>query len=131
MKLESLNKSDAFILDDGTDIYQWNAPKTNKLERMKANEYSKKIRDNEHSGKANIYIIGIVIYLFNLSLDVSINFCFLKISDENEDNEKFWQILNCKKEDVKENSDVSDEDFEVDFKSSKICLYKLVSLNII
>lgn len=58
MSSNSLNKSDAFILDDGADIYQWNAPKTNRVERMKANEYSRKIRDDEHSGKSTIHIIG-------------------------------------------------------------------------
>ena len=47
-----------------------------------------------------------------------------KIQDENEDNKMFWKILNCKIGEVKDDSDVSDIEFEVDFKSSKISLFK-------
>ena len=65
----------------------------------------------------NIYLA--IIFFFNYKL-------ITKIKDENEDNKKFWQILNCKIGDVKDESDVSDIEFEVDFKSSKISLFKFV-----
>lgn len=56
--INSLNKTDSFILEDGLDIYQWSPPNTNRTERMKANFYAKKIRDAEHGGKSKIIVLG-------------------------------------------------------------------------
>ena len=57
-RASSLNKTDAFILVDGDEIYQWCPPKTNRMERMKANFYAKKIRDDENCGSGNIHVLG-------------------------------------------------------------------------
>lgn len=55
----SLNKSDSFILEDGlANIYIWNPPGTNRIERLKADFYAKKIRDDEHSGKGKVTMLG-------------------------------------------------------------------------
>jgi len=53
-----LNKSDSFILEDGLNIYIWNPPGTNRIERLKADFYAKKIRDDEHSGKGKVIMLG-------------------------------------------------------------------------
>ena len=58
LEKSSLNKSDSFILEDGEDIYQWSPPGTNRMERMKANVYAKKLRDDEHWGRGNIIVLG-------------------------------------------------------------------------
>ncbi len=58
VEANSLNKSDSFILEEGDKIYIWNPPGTNVNERVKANFYAKKIRDDEHSGKGKIIMLG-------------------------------------------------------------------------
>ena len=62
IEAKSLNKSDAFILDIGSKIYQWCPPGTNRVERMKANTYAKKIRDDDHSGKPAVELLGLIIF---------------------------------------------------------------------
>lgn len=99
----SLNRSDVFILKDGDDIYQWNPPKTSRIEKMKANTFAKKIKDEENGGSGNIHII----------------------EDDWDTNETFWNMLNCKVESVKENSDVDDQEFEVKFNTSNFKLYRV------
>ena len=59
----SLNKSDSFILEDGLNIYIWNPPGTNRIERLKADFYAKKIRDDEHSGKGKVIMLGLSLLL--------------------------------------------------------------------
>lgn len=54
----SLNKSDVFILEDGSKIYQLNPPGSNHIERIKANMYARNIRDEEHGGKAELIVLG-------------------------------------------------------------------------
>ena len=37
LKIESLNKSDVFILDDNKTVFQWNGPGANRTEKLKVN----------------------------------------------------------------------------------------------
>lgn len=53
----SLNKGDVFILDAGREIYQWNGPEASRLEKQKAMEATRKIRDEDRGGKAKVHII--------------------------------------------------------------------------
>ncbi|KAB0400944.1 hypothetical protein E2I00_015429, partial [Balaenoptera physalus] len=53
---ESFNNGDCFILDLGNDIYQWCGSESNRLERLKATQMSKGIRDNERSGRAHVHV---------------------------------------------------------------------------
>jgi len=48
---------------------------------------------------------------------------FIK-EDDWDTNEDFWRIVNCKPSDVKEKSEIEDTDFEADFKSAKLSLYR-------
>ncbi|XP_065059381.1 advillin-like [Rhopilema esculentum] len=54
---ESMNKGDVFILDDGLKIFCWNGSESSKIERIKAAEAARKIRDEERGGKAQIILI--------------------------------------------------------------------------
>jgi len=53
----NMNSGDVFILDAGREIYQWNGKESTNVERQKALEVVRKIRDEERSGKANITVI--------------------------------------------------------------------------
>ncbi|XP_038654497.1 advillin [Scyliorhinus canicula] len=53
----SFNKGDVFLLDLGKVIVQWNAPKSNRTERLKALLLSQDIRDRERGGRAHIGIV--------------------------------------------------------------------------
>ena len=53
----SLNSGDVFILDAGRKLFQWNGKESSTVERQKALEVVRKIRDEERSGKADIVVI--------------------------------------------------------------------------
>ncbi|XP_048414224.1 advillin isoform X2 [Stegostoma tigrinum] len=53
----SFNSGDVFLLDLGKVIVQWNAPRSNKSERLKALLLAQDIRDRERGGRAQIGII--------------------------------------------------------------------------
>jgi hypothetical protein len=57
LKASSLNEGDCFILDMGTTIYQWNGKEASKLEKMKAMDTTRGIRDQERAGKAKVIIV--------------------------------------------------------------------------
>ncbi|XP_072364159.1 villin-1 [Scyliorhinus torazame] len=53
----SFNLGDVFLLDLGKVIVQWNAPKSNRTERLKALLLTQDIRDRERGGRAHIGIV--------------------------------------------------------------------------
>jgi hypothetical protein len=54
-----------------------------------------------------------------------INHIFLSLEDDWDTNQTFWNMLNCKVESIKENSDVDDQEFEVKFNTSNFKLYRV------
>jgi hypothetical protein len=54
---QSLNDGDVFILDAGRQIFQWNGAEASRVEKQKGLVVTKRIRDQERSGKAAIHII--------------------------------------------------------------------------
>lgn len=57
LKPDSLNSGDVFILDAGRNIYQWNGKTASNVEKTKALEVTKQLRDQERGGNASIAII--------------------------------------------------------------------------
>uniref|UniRef100_A0A8C7SXZ6 Gelsolin n=1 Tax=Oncorhynchus mykiss TaxID=8022 RepID=A0A8C7SXZ6_ONCMY len=53
---DSFNQGDCFILDLGSEIYQWCGSQSNHFEKLKATQVAKGIRDNERSGRARVYV---------------------------------------------------------------------------
>lgn len=53
----SMNEGDVFILDLGTTIYQWNGKECSRMEKQKAMEATRAIRDQERGGKASVFIV--------------------------------------------------------------------------
>ncbi|MBN3319422.1 GELS protein, partial [Atractosteus spatula] len=53
---DSFNQGDCFILDLGSEVYQWCGSNSNKFEKLKATQVAKGIRDNERSGRAQVYV---------------------------------------------------------------------------
>uniref|UniRef100_A0A6Q2YZN2 Gelsolin n=1 Tax=Esox lucius TaxID=8010 RepID=A0A6Q2YZN2_ESOLU len=53
---DSFNQGDCFILDLGSEIYQWCGSLSNRFEKLKATQVAKGIRDNERSGRARVYV---------------------------------------------------------------------------
>jgi len=75
LKPESLNSGDVFILDAGRSIFQWNGKSASNVEKTKALEVTKQLRDQERGGNATIAII-----------------------DEGKDDDKeFWLKFGCAK----------------------------------
>jgi hypothetical protein len=75
LKPDSLNSGDVFILDAGRAIFQWNGKAASNVEKTKALEVTKQLRDQERGGNASITII-----------------------DEGKDDDKeFWLKFGCPK----------------------------------
>ncbi|XP_059152876.1 advillin-like isoform X2 [Physella acuta] len=55
--VSSLNQGDVFILDCGLVIFVWNGPTSSKMERHKAADVARRIKDEERGGKAVVKII--------------------------------------------------------------------------
>ncbi|XP_031796143.1 adseverin [Sarcophilus harrisii] len=53
----SFNKGDCFVIDLGTEIYQWCGSFCNKFERLKANQVAVDIRDTERQGRAQLSFV--------------------------------------------------------------------------
>eukprot|EP00039_Didymoeca_costata_P018244 m.332725 g.332725 ORF g.332725 m.332725 type:complete len:884 (-) comp16996_c0_seq1:287-2938(-) len=53
----SMNVGDVFILDLGDKIYQWNGKECSRMEKQKAMDATRAIRDQERSGKASVFIV--------------------------------------------------------------------------
>ena len=54
---KSMNSGDVFILDAGPNIFQWNGAEASRLEKAKALDVTRKIRDEERGGKAKIHLV--------------------------------------------------------------------------
>ena len=54
---KSMNEGDVFILDAGRKIFQWNGKTASRVEKTKALEVTKQLRDQERGGNAKITII--------------------------------------------------------------------------
>ncbi|XP_073485633.1 scinderin-like isoform X1 [Aquarana catesbeiana] len=53
----SFNSGDCFIIDLGSDIFQWCGSTANKYERFKAAQVANGIRDNERNGRAQLIVV--------------------------------------------------------------------------
>jgi len=69
LSYKSLNSGDAFILDNGTTLYQWHGSKVGVSEKGKATQLSSAIHD-EREGKAKVVVV-----------------------DEGREPEEFWKVL--------------------------------------
>ncbi|XP_038646094.1 villin-1 [Scyliorhinus canicula] len=57
MNWKSFNTGDAFLLDLGKLIVQWNGPLSHRMERLKAMQLAKDIRDRERGGRGQVVVI--------------------------------------------------------------------------
>ncbi|VDO96762.1 unnamed protein product [Soboliphyme baturini] len=57
--VDSLNKGDAFVLDNGCEIFVWSGPECSRVERIKASacEFARQIRDEERQGQALVFLL--------------------------------------------------------------------------
>lgn len=96
--VDSLNKTDSFILDLGQTVYVWNGPGTTRVKRTKALELSIKINNENNGGKGNI----------------------INLDESDSDAAKFWEVLKGTEEDIPEQQEEGDEviEFEKIFKTS-------------
>jgi len=56
-KPSSMNTGDVFILDLGKKIFQWNGKEASRMEKQKAMDTTRSIRDQERKGKARVFIV--------------------------------------------------------------------------
>jgi hypothetical protein len=78
-------KNDRFILDAGRDIFQWNGKEASRLEKAKAIDVTRGIRDTDRNGKAQIHILdsgdddtaGSPCFFFSFSRGCRVLFSFL------------------------------------------------------
>jgi hypothetical protein len=55
---DSLNEGDVFILDDGAGtLFQWNGATSNRIEKGKALDIIKNIKDKEKGGNATVVVL--------------------------------------------------------------------------
>lgn len=54
----SLNGGDCFIFDNGPQIYVYQGPKSNRLEKLKSTSAANVVRDVDRNGRSKISIIG-------------------------------------------------------------------------
>lgn len=55
--VKSMNKGDCFILDNGKDLYVYVGPDSKGTEKLKARAAANQIRDQDHHGRAKIYMV--------------------------------------------------------------------------
>ncbi|ELP89758.1 villidin, putative, partial [Entamoeba invadens IP1] len=99
--LKSLNSGDAFVLDPGKNsgvIYQWNGKKCNRMEKGKAMDVAKRIKDKERVGSKQVVV------------------------DEGKETEQFWTALGEQGE-VKLDDGVVDTVVEVSYAQSVSLLW--------
>lgn len=53
-----MNSGDCYILDTGKEIYVYSGEKSKRTERLTATTAANQIRDQDHSGRAHVTIIG-------------------------------------------------------------------------
>ena len=59
----SMNSGDCFILDMGLTIYVWNGASAGLMEKRKALDVARRIRDEERGGRAALEVMGTKLYL--------------------------------------------------------------------
>lgn len=84
----ALNKGDVFVLDAGLQLYQWNGPEANPAEKARANQIVQDIYANRHRGCGKV--------------EKPI------VMDDN-DNDKFWEILGGSADDIQDADNLDDE----------------------
>jgi len=57
-KVTSMNQGDCFILDTGKEIFVYVGPQAKGTERLKAINVANQVRDQDHSGRAKVNIVG-------------------------------------------------------------------------
>ena len=62
---KSMNHGDAFILDMGLTIYTWLGSGVGRMEKIKAGEVARRIKDEERGGRAQIKIQGVYVVMEN------------------------------------------------------------------
>ena len=62
--------------------------------------------------------------IINSYLVKEIKLTFSLIEDDWDTNEKFWEIFNCKSEDIPETSNFDDKDFVINFSTSNLSLFR-------
>ena len=68
----SFNNGDVFIIDVGDGLIQWNAPQSNRQEKMKGGQLARCIRDRERGGRMPIGFWGKEMKSY-LNITLSIN----------------------------------------------------------
>lgn len=58
LSIGSMNRGDCFILDAGHDIYVYVGASAKRVEKIKAISAANQIRDQDHSGRAKLHILG-------------------------------------------------------------------------
>ena len=53
-----MNSGDCFILDLGLTLYVWNGAEAGRMEKIKALDVARRIRDEERGGKAKLEVLG-------------------------------------------------------------------------
>lgn len=53
-----MNQGDCFILDTGKEIFVYVGPQAKGTERLKAINVANQVRDQDHSGRAKVNIVG-------------------------------------------------------------------------
>ena len=83
--VNSMNNADAFILDRGELLYQFNGNKATKDEKWRATQIVNEIKGNR--GKCELVLID-------------------GLNDKSEDAQQFWQVIGCSnEEDIKDDDD--------------------------
>lgn len=57
-KVTSMNQGDCFILDSGKEIFVYVGPQSKGTERLKAINVANQVRDQDHSGRPKVTIVG-------------------------------------------------------------------------
>lgn len=58
ISISSMNQGDCFILDMGDNIYVYVGQKAKRVEKIKAISAANQIRDQDHSGRSSVHIVG-------------------------------------------------------------------------
>ena len=61
MSWSSMNHGDCFLLDLGLQIWVWQGEEAGKMEKIKALEVARRIRDEERGGRAQVFPIGALV----------------------------------------------------------------------
>lgn len=80
-----MNQGDCFILDNGKEIFVYVGPQAKGTERLKAINVANQVRDQDHSGRAKVNIVGkqyskiILYYIYYIKMKLLLNIEFIYI----------------------------------------------------